>query len=515
MVTQVASFQVSQAAPLSGRLIACPIAAVEGWSGLAVAVKSDEVSLALLHADGRVWSSPWRKLATLVELFEGVPLQQAVPSTPVISVCSWTDHRKTDNAVVASLLAGAPAAQSVTPVQALVAWATRMTGRTHLRILIANRSVPSYCVLARDGKPVNSVCLPANGSVFDFYCKVAARQGWQGKEERLQWYSLQAPETPALDLDEGAGHPLLIDADASLAAIEPLAPEQRAAVAQRTLEDRVTQLFTGWFEEDPTQALCLMGDFSYNALLVGAIERAGIPVHVPFASGEHVLAIGAALAAFPSVTTGGEGEDNTFLGPSYSNQQIKDVIDNCRLRAAYLTTSELITQAAESIASNQIVGWFQGPAEIGPRALGARSILASPRMPFLCENLNVFVKNREPFRPFALSIAEECAPGLAKCSANCLWLGSLAKPAPQLAAEFPELVLPNGEMRIHVARQRTNALFHELLNKLAAHIGIAAVANTSFNSPGRPIVATPREAIRTFFSHGIDVLFIGNWMISK
>jgi hypothetical protein len=487
-------------------------ASVEGWAAAGIGVRPGELSLALVSSDGRVCSSPWRHWGSLAELIEGTASERAFLPAQV-SVTGWSDAASLGGEVLEALHTCDVSPRHVSPVQATVAWATHVTGRQHLRILIANRRAPSYCVLAHGGRPVNAVAVPAVGSVFEFFCRVAARQGWQGKEERIQWQSLLAPEVTAPDTDMHASHPLLVDVESCISRIADYTPEQRSAAAQRLLEQRVTLLFSRWFEEDPTLALCLMGDFSYNALLVRALERAGIPVHVPFAGGEHALALGAALAVAPPSGPNAQGTDNPFLGVSFTDQQIKDVIDNCHLRATYLTSSELVGRAVEELAANRIIGWFEGPAEIGPRALGARSILASPRMPYLAENLNVFVKNREPFRPFALSIAAE-SEETAGCSPNCRWLGSLAQPKERLARDFPELVLANGEMRLHLV-QRTNPLFHQLLTKMTAHIGLPAVANTSFNSPGSPIVSTPREAIRTFFSHGIDTLFMGRWTLAK
>jgi hypothetical protein len=477
--------------------------------------RASEDTLALLYESGELLATRWERAQSPVD---GRPVVDVLSDVELagVAVTGWGEmwpDRVEDEAV--RRVIDYPGAQRVSPVQALAAWAARVTGARRLRLLVANRRSGSACLLMEEGRPSETDLLPAGRTVFDLYARVAARGGWETHAERMQWFGLYSGAAAAeLPAPVSEANPLLLDVDSALGAMQRLSAAERAVSAQALLEDRVGRLLSRWQREDESATIALSGDYAYNALLVRSLERAGVGVRVPFAAGEHALAPGAAVLASGEEARG-PALDNPFLGPSFDEQQIKDVIDNCRLHAKLLSRAELIGRALQEIAENRIVGWFQGRAELGPRTLGARSILANPRMPFLRENLNVYVKNREMFRPFALSMPEESAPAVAECTANCLYMASLARPFEPLAEIAGELLLPNGELRLHLVRQRVNPLFHQLLQEMEAMIGLPAVVNTSFNSPGMPVVATPRDAIRTFFSHGIDTLFLGRWMIAK
>ena len=163
---------------------------------------------------------------------------------------------------------------------------------------------------------------------------------------------------------------------------------------------------------EPAQNVCLAGGLGLNALMVRALETKFARVFVQPAAGNAGTALGAALHAWHNFygETNRVPFDTLCLGPSYAPNEIKAVLENCKLRFRYLLTEgELIERAMEALKDNKIVAWMQGRMEFGPRALGNRSILASPLNKYSTENLNVFIKHRESFRKFAASVPQECA----------------------------------------------------------------------------------------------------------
>lgn len=472
------------------------------WLGLAV-LTSGAISAAWLRADGQAEVIPWEPQAAAERLAE-------CPEIEISFTAADGQDLATDRDEFLLRLRRGPNARWIQPVEAMAAWARHFTAAQRIWIMLANRHHCSAMEEINEEKFAYT-SIPYAGTVMEFFSLVAAQCGWRQAEERLQWQSLttsEAPELPAEFRGEGCAFAV----HSGLEFVTRLPPEQRAAAAQRALEAQLIELFRAAQRQDAQRAFCLMGDFAHNALLVRALERAGIPVQTPFAAGQHGLALGAALAASG---IGSDAPPSPFLGPAFSDEEIKETIDNCRLRAAWLNDAALLDLAAEEIAAQRILGWFQGPAELGPRALGARSILASPRMPYLRENLNLYVKNRELFRPFALSLPAEAAGEWVEAGSNCLYLASLAHPKGRLPEQIPELILPNGELRLHLVRERDNPLFHRLLWKAGEPGGIPALVQTSFNAPGEPIVATPRQALRTFYSHGMDTLLLGHWVLRK
>ncbi len=493
-------------APAAGALQATPPGQTDfRWLGLA-AMSSGAIAAAWLRSDAQARAMPWEHREAARQVAASGQLQVIFTGADDRDFAAERDSTLLE-------LRRREGTRWLSPVEALTAWARYYTAAPRLWILQANRYTDSAIVEAEDGR-LASQAIPYAGTVLEYFSLVAARCGWRHAEQRLQWQSLSAKaalEMPGSLEGEGLGFPV----KEGLEYIAPLASEQRAAVAQRALETRLLSLFQAARRADANRQFCLMGDFAHNALLVRSLERAGVPVRVPFAAGQHGLALGAALAAAGDELPPPADGPSPFLGPAWTDEQIKETIDNCRLRATWLSDAALLELAVEELAAHRILGWFQGPAELGPRALGARSILAAPTMPYLGENLNLYVKNRELFRPFALSMPEEAAGEWAEAGPNCRSLASLARPRPRLAELAPELILPNGELRLHLARESENPLFHRLLWRMREAAGLPALVQTSFNAPGEPIVATPRQAIRTFYSHGLDTLLLGHWLLRK
>ena len=199
-----------------------------------------------------------------------------------------------------------------------------------------------------------------------------------------------------------------------------------AASVQSAVEDIVVR-FAGEGEN-----LCLAGGLMLNAPLVSALETSGRyqNVWVQPAAGNAGTSLGCAFYAWHQTcrNTQRHALDNLFLGPCYDREEIKQVLENCKLRFSYLTTDEAVVDTAvRRLKDNQIVAWFQGRMEFGSRALGNRSIFASPLNPYSTENLNVYIKRRELFRKFAASVPEELASDYFDCTESARFLASVSR----------------------------------------------------------------------------------------
>ena len=153
--------------------------------------------------------------------------------------------------------------------------------------------------------------------------------------------------------------------------------------------------------------------------------------------------------------------------------------------------------------------------EFGPRALGNRSILASPLNPYSTENLNIFIKHREPFRKFAASVPEEVASEYFETGPNARYLATVGRVRDEHRKTFEAAAMDNGLVRVHAVSREDNPLYHRLLHAAGKSTGLPVLYNTSFNLFGDPLVCTPRDAVRSFYSSGIDALFAGNFLIEK
>ena len=265
------------------------------------------------------------------------------------------------------------------------------------------------------------------------------------------------------------------------------------------------------------ERLCLAGGLALNTMLVSALERSK-NVFVQPAAGNAGTALGAVFYAWHNAfgQTRRASLDDLCLGPSYNSEEIKQVLENCKLRFRYLlTTDELIDSAVGAINDQQIVAWMQGRMEFGSRALGNRSILASPRNPYSTENLNIYIKHREPFRKFAASVPAELASEYFEAGPNARYLATVGRVREAHRATFDAAVMGNGLIRVHAVSKEDNPLYHRLLHAAGKATGLPVLYNTSFNLFGDPLVCTPRDAVRSFYSSGIDALFVGNFLVEK
>jgi carbamoyltransferase len=265
--------------------------------------------------------------------------------------------------------------------------------------------------------------------------------------------------------------------------------------------------------------LCLAGGLGLNALLVSALERASFEnVFVQPAAGDAGTAIGAVLHAWHAIYRREQRIrlDHLYLGPSFTAEEIKRVLENCKLRFRYiLTMDETVDTAIAQLAENRIVAWMHGRMEFGPRALGNRSILASPLDDYAGENLNTFIKHREPFRKFAASVPAELASEYFECGPNARFLATAGRVRPAHRGHFASAVLNGDLVRVHTVSQEDNPLYWKLLHAAGKATGLPVLYNTSFNLFSEPLVCNPRDAVRSFYSSGIDAMFVGNFFLQK
>lgn len=295
-------------------------------------------------------------------------------------------------------------------------------------------------------------------------------------------------------------------------------PAAEAPYIARGLQKVVEETVAGLAGEG--ENLCLAGGLFMNALLVEYLERSGRwkNVYVQPAAGNAGTAIGAVYHVWHQLRRHKRrnGSGTLFLGPSYGPEQIKQVLENCKLRFQYLRSQdELLAAAVRMLCEHKIVAWMHGRMEFGPRALGNRSILASPLDPYSTENLNVYIKHREPFRKFAASVPAEVAEEYFDAGPNARHLATVSRVRPKHRKTFAAAILGEDMIRAHVVRQEDNPLYHRLLHEAGKATGLPVLYNTSFNLFGDPLVSTPRDAVRSFYSSGIDAMFVGNFLLEK
>src|SRR5262245_60960809 len=304
---------------------------------------------------------------------------------------------------------------------------------------------------------------------------------------------------------------------------EPVTPAHRnvAASLQRRISEALVEMADNHRRKTGEDNLCMSGGVALNSLANAAIERgAGFKhIFVQPAAGNAGCSLGAALYVWHHLLGNKERlykMDNLYLGPRFGEEKIKSVLDNCKLQYEYyLTDHKLVDEVAGLLAKGRIAGWFRGPMEFGPRALGTRSILASPASDVMGENLNSYIKHREDFRPFSASVPEERAAEFFEPSALTGFLQGVCRVLPEKRQIIPAAVFGDGIARVHTVSKKTNPPYWRLLTRFGELAGVPVLLNTSFNLFGEPVVSTPREAVRGFYCSGIDCLALENFLIKK
>jgi carbamoyltransferase len=316
-----------------------------------------------------------------------------------------------------------------------------------------------------------------------------------------------------------------------------------AASLQAVTEEAVLRLTRALAAEYRIPNLCLAGGGALHCVANGKVLRDGAfeRIWVQPAAGDAGGAPGAALAAWhmelgqPRAAPTGDGMAGSYLGPDFAQDEIERRLTAAGARFAALGDDALIEATAAALADGAALGWFQGRMEFGPRALGARSILGDPRSPTMQKTLNLKVKFRESFRPFAPAVLREKVADWFELDTDSPYMLLVAdvRPEHRLAvseaeqalfgidrlnvprSQIPAVTHVDSSARVQTVEAATNPRFHALLAAFERLTGVPVLVNTSFNVRGEPIVCTPEDAFRCFMGTDLDMLAIGNCLLRK
>jgi carbamoyltransferase len=286
--------------------------------------------------------------------------------------------------------------------------------------------------------------------------------------------------------------------------------------------------------------LCLAGGVALNCVANGRLKASGLfkDIFIQPAAGDAGGAIGAALAYYFSATSERNSIHHKFdayLGPSYTDKDILKALRKAGLKYRMLEKEELSSVTAQYLSEGKVVGWFQGRMEFGPRALGHRSILGDPRNPEMQKSLNLKVKFRESFRPFAPIVKEDKAAHFFEMSGTSPYMlevypikDSLKLPLPAnytnlsmmeklyvQKSKLPAITHCDFSARIQTVNAESEALLYQLLDDFEKISDYPILVNTSFNIKDEPIVCSPDDAVQCFLKTGIDILVLGNFMVES
>jgi carbamoyltransferase len=294
---------------------------------------------------------------------------------------------------------------------------------------------------------------------------------------------------------------------------------QRASLAdqiQRQLGELLLAVVAEIRRRFDCPRLCLGGGLFYNSYFTTLLADSGLfsETFVPANPGNAGVAVGAALAVAAAEAPLQRREPlSPFLGPEYSPQEIKAVLDNCKLSYDYLRSGQVIERTTAALVKGQLVGWFQGRMEWGPRALGHRSILASPAARYVLENLNVFLKQRQAHETYSIVICAEDLPRYFRGPAKSAFMEYEYEVRDR---DLLRNVLPVNATRLRVQTVDESAgMFYELIRAFGTLTGVPMLVNTSFNGFNEPIVCNPRDAVRVFYGTGLDMAVLGSLVLVK
>jgi carbamoyltransferase len=317
-----------------------------------------------------------------------------------------------------------------------------------------------------------------------------------------------------------------------------------AASVQSVLEEAILRLTRSVAKETGMENLCLAGGVALNCVANGKILRDGAfrNIWIQPAAGDAGGALGAALAVYHqhagrprTVANGLDGMAGSYLGPSYTQTEIDERLTKAGARFETMTQDAMLQTTAQALADDRAVGWFQGRMEFGPRSLGNRSIIADARSSAMQKNLNLKVKYRESFRPFAPSVMRDHVSewfDLDVDSPYMLLVAPVAKERQRsmtdeesgkfgidklnvVRSTIPAVTHVDYSARVQTVHQQTNPLYYDLISRFNAITGCPVLVNTSFNVRSEPIVCSPEDAFRCFMGTDIDVLVVGNAVLRK
>jgi len=315
-----------------------------------------------------------------------------------------------------------------------------------------------------------------------------------------------------------------------------------AASVQAVTDEVVLRLTRSLREETGIRNLCLAGGVALNCVANGKVLRQGAfeQIYIQPAAGDAGGALGAALVGYhlqlgQKRLVNGDAMHGSYLGPEFSQAEIEERLKKCGARFELLEDTALIATCAEDLAQGKALAWFQGRMEFGPRALGNRSILGDPRSPTMQKQLNLKVKYRESFRPFAPSVLRERVGDWFEMNSDSPYMLLVADVVKSRRREMTEaekqlfgidkLNVPRSDIpavthvdysaRIQTVHEDTNPRYYALISAFERKTGCPVIVNTSFNVRGEPIVCTPEDAFRCFMGNELDVLAVGNCYLRK
>ena len=316
-----------------------------------------------------------------------------------------------------------------------------------------------------------------------------------------------------------------------------------AASIQAVTEEMVLRLVRALAAEYEIPNLCMAGGVALNCVANGKILRDGAfkDIWIQPAAGDAGGAVGAALAAWHTeleqdrIVDGGDAMEGSYLGPSYAQETVDAELTTSGATFETVSKEDMVLQTAQGLAAGKAIGWFQGRMEFGPRALGGRSILGDPRSETMQKMLNLKVKHRESFRPFAPSVLREDLADWFELDHDSPYMLMVADVRKSLRREMtadeqalfgidklnvkrsdiPAVTHVDYSARIQTVHRETNPLYHAVISAFKRLTGCPVVVNTSFNVRGEPIVCTVADAFRCFMGTEIDMLVVGNSILHK
>ncbi|HEV7618566.1 MAG TPA: carbamoyltransferase C-terminal domain-containing protein [Burkholderiaceae bacterium] len=286
---------------------------------------------------------------------------------------------------------------------------------------------------------------------------------------------------------------------------------------QLVLEETVLRMADWLQRETGAQNLCMAGGVALNCVMNAKVRESGkfSQVWVQPAAGDAGTALGTALwidsQQRPPAARRWQME-HAFLGPAYDDREIEQFLKYTKL--PYRQVDDIAEAAADLLAQNKVLGWFQGRMEFGPRALGARSILASPVDAAMQSHLNQ-IKDREDFRPVAPVVLEEEAANWFVNGDTAPFMLFVYDVMPSKVEQIPAVRHVDGTARVQTINRSQHCAYYDLLRAFARRTGVPVLINTSFNTRGEPVVCTPRDAVESFCSTPLDALAIGSFMLEK
>lgn len=290
-----------------------------------------------------------------------------------------------------------------------------------------------------------------------------------------------------------------------------------AAAAQAQLEKAIISIVKKYVKQTGIHDVCLSGGVALNCLANQKIEQ--LPevnqLFIQPAANDAGISLGAAYLTNQKIGVKNfEPQQHSFLGNAFTDIEIESVFKHCEL--TYKHSSDLITDAAQLLAHDKVIGWFQGRMEFGPRALGNRSILANPSSPDIQKKINQKIKFRESFRPFGATVLLEDFHTYfeAKCT-EAPYMTKVFFVKKEYQEQLKGIIHVDGTCRVQTINEAQNEKYYKLIQSFKKITGYGVLLNTSFNLSHEPIVAHPREAIASFYASGLDTLIIGNFIVHK